>query len=118
MKLPPGLALIAALSLAGCGGKPAASAPATNAPASSASPLSAPADYLGALGKGQQQAIKVVDTASLKQAIQMFNTEQGRNPRDLNELVEEKYLPRLPEAPAGMRLEYDAASGAVRLVKR
>jgi hypothetical protein len=80
--------------------------------------LSAPADYVGALGKAQQTAVKTVDTTSLNQAIQLFNVDQGRNPKDLNELVEKKFIPKLPDAPRGMKLEYDATAGKVTVVKQ
>src|SRR5207253_1762327 len=71
--------------VSGCGDKSGASASGTNASSGSSTPATAPADYVGALGKGQRNAIKTVDTASLNQAIQMFNVDKGRNPKDLNE---------------------------------
>jgi len=73
---------------------------------------------VGALGKAQQTAIKTVDTTFLNQAIQMFSVEHGRNPKDLNELVEGKFIPKIPDAPYGMKLEYDAAAGKVKVVKQ
>ena len=109
--------LAASLFLIGCGGSSDKPAQPTNATAGS-SPLSAPADYVGALGKAQQTAVKTVDTTSLNQAIQLFNVENGRNPKDLNELVEKKFIPRVPAAPYGMKLEYDAAAGKVKVVKQ
>ena len=112
------LALGASLLLAGCGKPSEKPAPPTNSAASGSSPLSAPADYLGALGKAQQAAVKTVDTTSLNQAIQMFNVEQGRYPKDLNELVVEKYLPKIPAAPYGMKLEYDPTTGKVKVAKQ
>jgi hypothetical protein len=112
------LPLAASLLLAGCGESSQQPGQATNAATGGSSPLSAPADYLGALGKGQQAAVKVVDTASLNKAIQMFNVENGRNPKDLNELVEKKFIPKIPDAPHGMKLEYDATAGKVRVVKQ
>ncbi len=48
----------------------------------------------------------------------MFNVENGRNPKDLNELVEKKFIPRIPAAPYGMKLEYDAATGKVKVVNQ
>jgi hypothetical protein len=91
----------------------------TNAAAApSSSPLTAPVDYLGALGKAKQTAEKTIDKASLNNAIQMFKVEQGHNPASLQELVEEKYLPRIPDAPYGMKIEYDAQSGTVKVVKK
>lgn len=108
------LCAIVALLLAGCGqdsNRPAGSA--TNAAGSSGGVLTAPVDYLRAAGNAQKSAIKTVDTASLNKAIQMFNVEKGRNPKDLNELVQEKFYPQIPPAPAGMKLVYDSASGTV-----
>ncbi len=115
MKTLPGFLLISALFLAGCSGGNGNQSAATNS-ASSGSPIDAPVDYLKALDKGQKSATKTVDTTSLDKAIQMFNVDQGRNPRDLNELVEKKYMPRIPDAPYGMKLVYDANSGTVKVV--
>jgi hypothetical protein len=112
------LSLAASLVLIGCGQSADKPAQPTNAAASGSSPLSAPADYVGALGKAQQLAVKTVDTTSLNQAIQMFNVENGRNPKDLNELVEKKFIPSIPAAPYGMKLEYNAAEGKVKVVKQ
>jgi len=111
------LSLAASLLLIGCGESPDQPSQATNGAASGSSPLSAPADYVGALGKAQQTAVKTVDTTSLNQAIQMFNVDQGRNPKDLNELVEKKFIPKIPDAPRGMKLDYDAAAGKVKVIK-
>jgi hypothetical protein len=110
--------LAAGLLLIGCGQNTDKPAQPTNGAAAGSTPLSAPADYVGALGKAQQLAVKTVDTTSLNQAIQMFNVENGRNPKDLNELVEKKFIPSIPAAPYGMKLEYDAGAGKVKVVKQ
>jgi hypothetical protein len=108
-----------ALVLAGCGGGGEKPGQPTNAAASSeGGVLSAPADYVGAVAKAQQTAVKTIDTASLNKAIQMFNVQEGRNPKDLNELVEKKYYPQVPAPPFGMKIEYDSTSGEVRVVKQ
>ena len=112
------LSLAASLLLIGCGESSDKPAQPTNGAAGGSSPLSAPADYVGALGKAQQTAVKTVDTTSLNQAIQMFNVENGRNPKDLNELVQKKFIPSIPAPPYGMKLEYDAAEGKVKVVKQ
>ena len=104
-------AAILILLLVGCGEK--SSSPSN----SSGNPLNAPGDYLNAAGKGQQHAIKTVDTAALNQAIQMFQVDKGRFPKDLDELVKEKFIPKIPEAPAGMKITYDATAGTVKVVK-
>src|SRR5256885_1752900 len=110
------LSFAAALLLIGCGEKSDKPAASTNA--SGGSVLTAPVDYLGAITKGQQNAVKTVDTAALNQAVQLFNVEKGRNPKDLNELVKERYIPQLPTPPYGYRLDYDANSGTVKVVKQ
>jgi len=108
--------LLVALLLLGCGEKSdKQGSVATNA--SSGNPLNAPADYLRAVGKAQQSAVKTVDTSSLNQAIQLFNVDKGRNPKDLDELVKEKFIPQVPAAPYGYKLVYDAGTGKVSVVK-
>jgi hypothetical protein len=109
------LAVTALLALCGCGESKTTEPTATNA---SSNPLTAPVDYLGAVGKAQQQAVKTVDTAAIQQAIQLFQVEHGRNPKDLNELVQEKFLPRIPEAPYGMKIVYDPATAKVRVIQQ
>jgi hypothetical protein len=99
------------LLLTGCGEK-------SQSPNSSTStPADAPRDYLGGLGNAQKNAVKTVDTASVTKAIQLFNVDKGRNPKDLDELVKEKYLPQIPPVPYGMKLVYDPDSGTVSVKK-
>ena len=86
--------------------------------ASSGSPITAPVDYLNGVAKGKQTAEKTIDTTSLDKAIQMFGVDHGRNPKDLNELVQQKYIPRIPDAPYGTKLVYDANSGTVTVQKQ
>jgi len=121
MKTPACLATALVILSAGCdnsgtvtGGTNAA---ATNS-SSSGSIVTAPVDYLGAVGNAHKSAVKTVDTASLNQAVQLFHLEKGRYPKDLNELVQEKYMPRLPAAPYGMKLDYNPTTGQVRVVKQ
>jgi hypothetical protein len=112
------LAVAAGLFLAGCGDKSSSSATATNATNTDGSLLNAPANYLGAITKGEQNAVKTVDVTSLNQAIQLFNVDHGRNPKDLDELVAEKYIRQVPTPPYGTRLDYDATGGRVSVVKQ
>ncbi|HVM50518.1 MAG TPA: hypothetical protein VMU04_21005 [Candidatus Acidoferrum sp.] len=120
MKTPFYVSLAAGLLLAGCGGDSSQSgnAAATNAASTGSTPLTAPADYVGALGKAKQLAEKTSDLATLNQAVQMFHVEKGRFPKDLDELVSEKYIPKVPPAPYGMKLAYDATTGKVSMVKQ
>ena len=105
--------------LTGCSdnSKPAASGTSTTN-ASSGSPLTAPVDYLKAAANGQQNAVKTVDVTSLDKAIQMFGVDHGRNPKELQELVQQKYIPKIPDAPYGMKLVYDAEAGTVSVQKQ
>jgi hypothetical protein len=111
--------LAGALAVAGCGKEqtpPPAASPAP-APAPAADASSSNRDgYLGTLVRGQQVAVKGIDTAALNQEVQLFNVQEGRLPKDLNELVTKQYIPKLPDAPAGMKLNYDPASGKATVV--
>ena len=121
------LCSVLGLLLIGCGQKekqqtpaPDTNAPAAEAPAAPASgnPLTAPVDYLAAVGQGKIRAEKTIDTVALNQAIQMFNVQEDRYPKDLNELVTKKYLRVLPQPPYGMQIVYDPNTGTVKVVKK
>jgi len=98
--------------LVGCGDSSSNSSEASP----SGNPVNAPADYVGALGKAQQNAVKTVDLSALTKAVQMFQAEQGRWPKDLNELVAIKYLSKVPDAPVGKKISYDPNTGVVKIV--
>jgi hypothetical protein len=72
--------------------------------------------YLGSLAKAQKSAVKTIDVAALNNAIQMFAGTEGRYPADLNELVKKKHMPELPPPPHGMKFDYDAKTGTVKVV--
>jgi hypothetical protein len=105
----------ALLTLTGCGDGGGGASPQTNAPAGG-SVLTAPVDYLGAIGNAKQKAVKTVDVTSLTQAVQLFNVSEGRLPKDLNELVATQYLTKIPEAPYGQKIVYNPANGQVTVV--
>lgn len=83
---------------------------------SSGNPVTAPVDYLGAVAKAKKTSVKVVDVASLKQAIAMFKMEEDRYPKDLNELVAKEYMPALPPPPYQMKYQYNPSNGEVKVV--
>lgn len=114
MKKHFGFGLLAvSLILIGCGKEEAPKKP---QPSSSGNPVTAPLDYLGAVGKAQQSAVKRIDTVALDQAVQLFNAQEGRLPKDLNELVP-NYIAKIPAPPYGMKIEYNALNGVVKVVK-
>jgi hypothetical protein len=79
-------------------------------------PLNAPTDYLGAAAKAKKFSEKNIELASLKQAVQQFYAGEGRYPKDLQEAVKEGYLTKIPPAPVGMKITYEASTGEVKIV--
>jgi hypothetical protein len=110
----PILLLAAVAAVAGCGKKEEPKKPADTT--SSGNPLTAPVDYLGAVGKAKTTVSKNLDLANVSQAIKMFEAAEERLPKSLNELVEKGYLPKLPVAPQGQKLSYDANTGQIKVV--
>lgn len=115
MKLSTTFVAVACLSffLIGCKEQKKAAAPAESS-SSSGNPLSAPADYVGALGKAQKSAQKTVGTTGLDQAVKTFFAEEGRYPKSLDEL-KSKGVP-VPAPPAGMKWDYDPNTGRIQAV--
>jgi hypothetical protein len=83
---------------------------------SSGNPITAPVDYLGAVGKAQQSATQTTSTVGLQQAIQHFQIQEGRYPKNLNELVGPNLLTSLPAPPHGMKFDYNPTTGQVKVV--
>lgn len=113
----PVIIIIAIVSIfvSGCGKKPEQTkGDQTNY--SSGNPITAPVDYLGAVGKAKQSADKTLDIVQIQRAIQQFEAAEGRFPKDLEELVAQQYLAKIPKAPPGMRIVYDPQKGTVKVV--
>jgi len=107
--------------VAGCGDSSSSKSPAaTNAPAKydTGNPVTAVPDYAGAVVQAQKSMIKTIDTSALTQAIQQFNIAEERFPTNLNELVEKKYIAKIPDAPYGYKIVYTATDGSVKVVKQ
>jgi hypothetical protein len=73
--------------------------------------------YLHSLMQADKSAVKTIDVSYLNQAVQLFNTQEGHLPKDLNELVP-NYVAKIPAAPYGYQIVYDATSGLVTVVKQ
>ena len=108
--------LVAGLLFGGCQ-KHESTPKATNTSDSVGNPITAPVDYLGAVGQAQKSATRTVSTVGLQQAIQMFQAEEGRLPKDLKELSP-NYLGQIPPPPVGMRYSYDPKTGVVKVVPK
>lgn len=110
------------MAVGGCGSKQQAASQNPPAPTNqssqteSASPLTAPIDYVGAVGRAAQFSERTVDLVQVQNAVRQFQAAEGRNPSSLQELVQHGYLPRLPQPPRGMQFLYDPRTGQVRLV--
>jgi hypothetical protein len=109
------VASVSALSLllAGCGD----SSKQSKAGTAISNAVTAPVEYLGAMGRAKTLAEKTVDLASVSQAIQMFTAQEGRYPKSLDELIEQQLLLKIPPAPYGMKIVYDPQTGRVSVVK-
>lgn len=82
-------------------------------PASTGNPLTAPVDYLGAVGQAQKTAASSTTLNSIRQAIRLFHASEGRFPKTLNELVDTGTLGKLPDLPVGKSFEYQSDTGQV-----
>jgi hypothetical protein len=118
MRTSPLLFLALALAFAGCNKKQEAAAPQKTNETASGNPITAPVDYLGAVAKAKHFSEKTIDTASMTKAIQLFYAQEDRFPNDLNELVSKHYIGGVPPAPPGMRWEYNAQTGDLKIVKQ
>jgi hypothetical protein len=110
------IVLVAGLCVACKKSQDTVSAGSNPPPAASGNPVTAPVDYLGAVGKAKRTADAKLESASLNKSVQLFYAQEGRYPKDLNELVRPEYLPRLPTPPPGMKFDYNRATGEVKVV--
>jgi hypothetical protein len=113
MKKPFFLALAAAAVLTGCGKNSTAS----KAVSGVSNVVNAPMNYISTVAEVEKSSERKIDVAALTQLVQQFNAQEGRYPKDLNELVTEHYIGKLPTPPLGSKLSYDAANGEVKVVK-
>ncbi|MDP6250681.1 MAG: hypothetical protein QGI20_01955 [Verrucomicrobiota bacterium] len=108
--------MMLAFGLCACGGTSETSKdkkPDKEESTSSGNPLTAPVDYIGAVGKAKKVSEKKVNLANIQNAINQFKAVEGRNPKTLNELVTEGYFSRPPRPPRGMRYVYNSKTGQV-----
>ena len=75
-----------------------------------------PADVNNPLVNAKRTADKTIDVSYLNQALQLFNVQEGRYPKTLEELTP-KYVAQLPTPPLGYKLNYDATKGEVTVVR-
>ena len=109
------LALLAGSVIASGCGKNNSSSQTTGA-----SPATLPAngDYGSTLANAQNHALAVVDLSSLKQAVDLFNAQEGRYPSNLDELVKSRMIREIPPVPRGGKLDYNPATGEIKIVQQ
>jgi hypothetical protein len=96
------------LALTGCtGGSSNSNSPATNTAANSSSPLI----------QAQNYAQEKTDTATLNQAVQQYRATEGHFPQSLQDLTP-NYIAKIPQAPPGYQINYDANNGTVSVAKQ
>jgi hypothetical protein len=116
------LLIAAAMVIAGCKknnttGQSASATNSTAASTNSGSLATAPVDYLSTIVQARKIADKTIDVSYINQAIQLFNVQEGRYPKNLQELVP-NYVAKIPDAPYGYKIVYDTASATVKVVKQ
>ena len=119
--------LVGLIVLAGCGGgNSGKQAQTTNSTATSTNatpnyntgnPLTAPVDYLNTAVKAEKNMVKTIDVSYLNAAVERYNVQEGRYPKDLQELVP-NYVAKLPTPPYGTKLDYNPNTGAVKVVNQ
>lgn len=109
---PVQAAVLVVMLLTGCG-RPPSDGASTAGPTQH--PAMAPLDYLSVQGQGKRRSENVVALVQVQKAIQEFQATENRWPTDLEELVRAGLLASVPGVPAGQRLAYDPATGAVRM---
>ena len=107
------ISIAAAALLAGCGDKSGSTPQGTNTVNTATNGFGG---YVKGLGEVQRNAGKTIDVSSITKAIQLFYVQEGRYPKELQELVP-NYMPKIPDAPYGYKIEYDATGGTVKVVK-
>lgn len=114
------LLAVAGLFLAGCGDNNSSkSAKTTNAPVKydSGNPLTVVPDYMGAVVQAQKYSENQINLAYLHEDIEEFNASEGRYPTNLQEMIP-NYLGKMPQAPLGYKIVYDASNGTVKVVRQ
>src|SRR5208282_4176230 len=98
------ISIAAAVLVAGCGGKSGSTPQSTNTVSTATNEFGG---YVKSLGEAQKSADKTIDVSYINQAIQLFNVQEGRYPKNLQELVP-NYVAKIPDAPLGSKIAYDA----------
>jgi len=101
--------------LTGCDKSSSTSAPPPTTTGAAQTDTNKPLDVGGVILQAKKGSDAKIDTVALQSAIQQFNIGEGRYPKDLAELVQKQYIPKIPDAPYGYKIDYNAADGSVKV---
>lgn len=115
------ISVAAGLLLAGCDNNQSSTSQSSNTSGTTSNYTAgklatAPVDYIGTVAKAGINAGKLIDVSYLNEAVQQFNVQEGRYPKNLDELVP-NYVGKLPPVAYGFKLDYDPNTGQVKVVK-
>jgi hypothetical protein len=109
------LAMLAMLLTAGCNDSTQPGR--DSSPASRPDIASPPSGHPESAMKNQKRSPTAADINSMNKAVESFYVQEGRFPNDLLELVEKKYVRRMPPLPDTATWDYDTNSGVVSIRK-
>jgi len=75
--------------------------------------INAPGEYGKVMSRALKKTKSLDNLMILKNKINTFQIQEGRYPSSLNELVEKKYIEKLPQPPEGMKYYYDSSNGKI-----
>lgn len=109
-----GLLLALAAIVSGCGpNREEESTPDTPESSEESASSNPEVGYLGAVANAKKSMEGTLGVSQLQDAIRAFKVERERFPQDLEEVISNGYLVKLPKAPNGMVYQYDPTTGAV-----
>jgi hypothetical protein len=89
----------------------------TNESVIAESPQADPTNQLSSPVRSGRRPARTLESVALEKAIQRFNIQEQRFPKDLEELVTKGFVSALPENPPGGRYVYDPTNGQLLLVR-
>jgi len=103
--------------LVGCdkSNPPSTATPPATGTAQNSATQQKPLDVGGQIVQAKKGSDAKIDTVALSSAIQQFNIGEGHYPKDLNELVQKQYIPKIPDPPYGYKIDYNATDGSVKV---
>lgn len=113
MKIPVLISISVAALLTGCGKNSTAG----NAANDASTVANAPMNYLKTATAAEKSSENKINVASLTEAINQFNVQEGRYPTNLDELAAKHYIGKVPQSPIGYKIVYNSTDGSIKVVR-